>query len=38
MFIMQTSSTSFRRGIATMLICWHRLIEIAGDRYRPELY
>jgi hypothetical protein len=38
MFIMQTSSMSFCRGITTVLTRWHRLIEIASDPYRPELY
>jgi hypothetical protein len=38
MFIMQTSCLSFCRTIGTVLTRWHRLIEFAGDRYRPELY
>jgi hypothetical protein len=38
MFIMQASSVALCRGIATVLTRWHRLIEIAIDPYRPELY
>jgi hypothetical protein len=32
------SSTPLRRRLNAIMASWQRLIEIAGDRYRPELH
>jgi hypothetical protein len=34
----RVSSIPLRRGLNAIMASWQRLIRIAGDRYRPELY
>jgi hypothetical protein len=38
MLILQTSSIALGQQLNTVLTRWRRLIEIAGDPYRPELH
>ena len=38
MFRAGPSSTPLRRGLNRIMTKWQRLIEIARDPYRPELY
>lgn len=38
MFRPEPSSSPLRRSLNRLVARWQRLIEIAGDPYRPELY
>jgi hypothetical protein len=38
MSVTLTSSTSFRRRLFAIVTGWQKLIQIASDRYRPELH